>query len=205
MPTLEKNSVLKDYRKDPWVNSKVKIRDSTLHGKGMFAKEPIFKGEIVAIWGGNYISKEEMEAIKRINNPDLKIQQIEEDVFEVWTKETTGNDPTYFHNHSCDPNTWMEDEVTISAMRGINAGEELTIDYAVFEMKEGYVITDNCACGSNSCRKKITGSDWRLPRLQERYKGHFSPLIKRRIANLNRNKDPSNGRYLCHNLDLSLT
>jgi hypothetical protein len=37
-------------------------------------------------------------------------------------------------------------------------------------------------CGSPLCRRLITGADWRLPTLQERYCGHFSPFINRRLG-----------------------
>ncbi len=171
----------KEYRKEPWMNPKVEIRSSPIHGKGMFAKAPIDKGEIVAIWGGNYVSKESAEEATK--NPNNRVQQIVEDVFEVFLYEHRGDDPTYLHNHSCDPNTWMEDEVTFSARRNIKEHEELTIDYAMFETKEDYIIIEKCVCGSSNCRGRITGKDWRLPVLQKRYGRHFSPLIDRRVAN----------------------
>jgi uncharacterized protein len=179
---------VKNYRKKPWLNPKVEIRASRIDGKGMFAKESIAQCEIIAIWGGSYVSKNEAEQAK-IDNPDVYIQQIEDDVFEVWTKEKSRkhgeSDPTHFHNHSCNPNTWMEDEVTISAMRNIDANEELTIDYAMFETKEEYVMMESCMCGSSNCRKRVTGSDWKMRELQNRYVNHFSPIINRRIADSN--------------------
>ena len=172
----------KEYRKKPWMSPKVKIGSSPIHGKGMFANARIDKVEVVAIWGGNYVGKESAEeAAKNANNG---IQQIDEDVFEVFSYEHRGDDPTYFHNHSCEPNTWMEDEVTLSARHNIKEHEELTIDYAMFETKEDYVIIEKCVCGSSNCRGRITGKDWRLPELQKRYCRHFSPLINRRIANV---------------------
>jgi SET domain-containing protein len=159
---------------------KVEIRTSSLHGKGMFAVSTISKGEIVAIWGGNYVSKEVAEQARKTNR-ELRVQQIDDEVFEVFSKEEAGYDPTYFHNHSCDPNTWMDDEVTISAKRDIASGEELTIDYAMFEGKDEYVAIQKCECGSPRCRGKITGGDWRLANLQDAYRNHFSPMLNRRI------------------------
>ncbi len=76
----------------------------------------------------------------------------------------------------------MEDEITISAMRDISPGEELTIDYAMFEIKKDRIQIEICACLSPNCRKVITGNDWRLPELQERYRAHFTPIINRKIA-----------------------
>jgi hypothetical protein len=41
-----------------------------------------------------------------------------------------------------------------------------------------------CHCGTDHCRKMITGNDWKLPELQRRYKGFFSPYLQRRIDRL---------------------
>jgi uncharacterized protein len=37
----------------------------------------------------------------------------------------------------------------------------------------------------------VTGDDWRNPLLWERYGGHFSPYLLRRIAALQREKAPA--------------
>lgn len=37
-----------------FISNKIEIRDSDIHGKGMFAKEDIKKGEIVYIKGAIY-------------------------------------------------------------------------------------------------------------------------------------------------------
>ena len=94
-------------------------------------------------------------------------------------------DLTNFINHSCDPNVWMQDEVTLEARRDSAIGEELTIDYAMFEGSEDWVSPWACRCGSACCRGKFTGQDWRRKDLQERYRDHFSPFINKRIRRLN--------------------
>lgn len=76
----------------------------------------------------------------------------------------------------------MEGAFTIVAKRDVEAGEELTIDYALWEADENYISSWECNCGSSRCRKRVTGNDWRLAELQERYKGHFTPLINKRIG-----------------------
>ena len=172
--------MIRHYRRKPWLNPKVEVRSSPIHGKGMFAIARILQGEIVAIWGGNYASKEKAE--KQIGKSGKRVQQIDDNVFEIFDFESRGDDPTYFHNHSCDPNTWMNDEVTITARRLVEPNEEVTIDYAMFEADESHIGVAICGCGSSLCRGRITGKDWRLPELQQRYRDHFSPIIKRRIA-----------------------
>ena len=84
-------------------------------------------------------------------------------------------------NHSCDPNVWMNDEVTLVAMRDITAGEELTADYAMWSTDPSWTLPTPCGCGSRPCRRTVTGSDWKLKDLQERYRRHFSPYINDRI------------------------
>ena len=82
-------------------------------------------------------------------------------------------------NHSCDPNVWMLDQVTLVTRREIEPGGELTADYALWEADEGWVGRWECRCGASRCRGRVTGQDWRSRELQERYRGHFSPFIER--------------------------
>ena len=141
-------------------------------------KEKINKGEVVIIWGGNFVSKETAHKEK---DKGKALQQIDEDVCEVFDYETRNEDASYNHNHSCDPNTCMKDEVTIIARRDIASNEELTIDYAMFMLDENYQMPTECKCGTKKCRKTITGKDWRLAEIQNRYKNEFSPAVKKRI------------------------
>ncbi|MBV9279409.1 MAG: SET domain-containing protein-lysine N-methyltransferase [Chloroflexi bacterium] len=93
------------------------------------------------------------------------------------------DDPAQFGNHSCEPNLWMADEITVVARRAIEPGEELTIDYALMTV---VTWTMECRCGTRCCRGLITGDDWRLPELRRRYRGRFSPFINDRIRRLER-------------------
>jgi hypothetical protein len=91
-------------------------------------------------------------------------------------------------NHSCDPNVWMSDEVTLIARRDIAAGEELTVDYALFELDESWSGPWRCQCGTPLCRGGFTGREWKDPVLQGRYVGHWHPVIEARIAGRSRGK-----------------
>ena len=84
-------------------------------------------------------------------------------------------------NHSCDSSTWMADEATLVARHDIEAGEEATVDYALFTTQSTWMLDTRCRCGSPYCRRIITGDDWRRKEVQERYRNHFSPFINRRI------------------------
>jgi len=184
---------MKKYRKRSWIDPRIEIKSSPLHGKGMFAAAPIKEGEVAVIWGllKTYTNREDAEkaaANGRAKGKSIYIEQIDEDLFSV---EERGDDPSYFMNHSCDPNLWMKDEVTLIARRDIKRDEELTLDYALAEPDEDFVASWKCACGCPLCRKRYTGKDWRTLELQERYHDHFTPLIKRRIAKLKEQKAPT--------------
>jgi SET domain-containing protein len=153
----------------------------------MFALEPIEKNEVVVIWGGLLFTKEEIRAGKAKRG---SISAIDENLYLAEDKDGP-SDPADFMNHSCDPNVWMKDEVTLVARCRIEPSEELTADYAMWEAGEDYVMPWKCACGSSLCRKTITGRDWRLRELQERYGNHFSPFINRRIKQLGNNEAAS--------------
>jgi uncharacterized protein len=167
----------KTYRDQDWISSKVEIRPSAIHGKGMFAVTALVRDEVVVVWGGTFVGRDDAEKARLAGKA---VQQIEEGVFEVFDRDQPG--PSYYHNHSCEPNTGMEDEVTIVALRTIRPGEELTVDYAMFEANEDCVMPWECRCGAPKCRKRITGRDWRSRELQARYGRHFSPILLRRIA-----------------------
>jgi hypothetical protein len=162
-----------------WLNPKIELRESPNRGKGMFAVESIKSGEKILIWGGMYVAKAEAEKAKSTGK---FVMQWDEDLYSI--EDGRGSDDTYFINHSCEPNTWMDDMFTIVAKRDISPGEEITVDYAVFEVDPTYASKWECKCGSSHCRKKVTGKDWMIPELQEKYKGHFLPIINRWISEL---------------------
>lgn len=166
--------------KEDWISPKVEIKEFPLGGRGMFAKEPIDEGEVVIRWGGtpeNVFAEEEIRAGKARKSSSI---EIEEGIYLAGEADVSAEDSDFL-NHSCNSNLWMGDAVTLVARRNIKEGEEVVADYALWQGDESWVADWDCKCGSPDCRKRVTGKDWRLPELQERYKGHFSPFINRRI------------------------
>jgi hypothetical protein len=165
---------MKNYLPETWFHPNLEQRESPVHGQGQFAIDWIREGETVMIWGGTIYTEEDFKQ-GRIKGP-ISYSFVEEDILMVAPPD--GRD--YYINHSCDPNLWMADNVTVTARRDIAPGEEIRGDYAVWEAEPEYTLGP-CNCGSPLCRTTITGNDWMLPELQERYKGHFLPFINRRI------------------------
>ncbi len=144
----------------------------------MVAAQPIPEGKVVVIIGGTVLTTAQFQEFT-VTATRYNAVQIGEDAHLVDLPTAPGG-----MNHSCDSNLWMRDEVTVVARCAIAAGEELTIDYALQSGLVVDVLGEPCHCGSPTCRGVITGSDWQLKELQERYQGHFSPFLNERIRSI---------------------
>jgi SET domain-containing protein len=164
------------YLPETWFDPRVMIAPSPIHGSGMFTTAPIRAGETVLVWGGTLYTRNDLEAGLVPHGTSYSF--VQEDRLLV----APGDGMDYFINHSCDPTVWMVGEVTVVARRDLAAGEEITGDYMVWESDPAFII-DPCTCGAEVCRGRITGEDWRLPVLQDRYAGHVLPYIARRFSN----------------------
>lgn len=160
-----------------YLNPKCEARDHPGGGCGVFALEKIIKNELVSMWGGKIVQKEKLDAaMPRFTQ---RVLQVDEDLFLVTAEEKEPND---CFNHSCEPNLGFFGQIGLAAMRDVEAGEELTFDYA---MSDGEPYDEfECACGSRNCRGKVTGRDWQLPELWKKYERYFSPYLARRIKAL---------------------
>ena len=152
----------------------------------MYAREAFQEGETICVVGGMVIRESEFKVFQASHSRYNAIQ-IDENLHLVEQPEITKTLKGSM-NHSCDSNVWMQDEVTLVARRSIAAGEEITVDYALFTTRPGWVLDHPCQCGSPHCRGHITGNDWKSKAVQERYRNHFSPFINRRIEKLSGNK-----------------
>ncbi len=172
------------WRETSWYDPRVAIRPSGIQGGGMYALAPIHAGETVAIIGGTPMTDAEFAAY-RSTVERYNASQIGENLHLVDLVQTPDQVEGSL-NHSCDSNLWMDDEVTIAARRDIAAGEELTLDYALVTSDPNWRLDRPCQCGSPVCRQIVTGDDWRLPNVRQRYAGHFAPFLNTRINTLNR-------------------
>lgn len=173
----------RSYLLRTWVNPKLKAGKSKIHADGVFANEKISGGEKVMEFGGELISK--TEAVSG-NYRSRSVWIVDTDRYLALPKSDIKESLDENINHSCDANTWLVDEVTIVAKRNIEAGEEITLDQGTWNFEDSS-YTDNkesCSCGEKDCRKVLTKNDWKISSVQERYSGHFHPMIQEMI-NLN--------------------
>jgi len=164
--------------KTAYLSPKLEDRRHPKHGEwAVFAREALQPGELVAVWSGFIVSAARLETLPA--EMQKHTLQVEEDAFLV---TSVPDEPADYINHSCNPNVGLSGQITLVAMRDIEPGEEICFDYA---MSDGSPYDEfECACGTPNCRGRITGNDWRLPKLWERYIGYFSPYLQRRIEAL---------------------
>jgi len=159
-----------------YLSSKAAVRASSIQGRGLFASEAISKGEIVCVKGGHIFNRRTLEHLTESLGP-AEIQ-IAEDLFIGPVEESQREGSMIFSNHCCEPNIGVQGQIVFVALRDIEAGEELTHDWATTD-DDSYEM--ECNCGAKTCRKVITGQDWRRKDLQEKYAGYMSWYLREKI------------------------
>lgn len=137
---------------------KLVVRRSGVHGKGVFAAQPLRAGERLLEYKGQRISWK--EAVRRHpHNPDEPNHTFYFALEDgrVIDGNVDGNSARWI-NHSCAPNCEAEEiegRVFIQALRDIPADQELFYDYGLViderqtkKLKKEYA----CHCGARKCR-----------------------------------------------------
>ena len=136
----------------------------------------IRRGEIVAVKGGHILDRRALG--RSPARAEASYIQIDDDFYigAVTRAEVPRN--KLFINHSCEPNVGLRGQISFVALRDVAAGEELTYDWA---MEEHSRARTRCTCGTSSCRKILTGQDWKIAALRRRYRGYFSAYLTAKI------------------------
>lgn len=155
-----------------------RAHSSYIHGTGLIATDSIQMGEI--IWRRD--AQMQTFSLHEIQT----WTQTEQDTFfwfafqcDAETFIYTLDDDGYM-NHSCNPNTWWQDDETLIARRDIAAGEEVTYDYASTEISVPYRM--DCRCKSPNCRGVVTHEDYLNPNWQAFYGAHIPQFVQKAIA-----------------------
>ena len=136
----------------------IQVRDSEVHGRGVFATRRIEKGERIIEYLGERVSHDEADRryeMKDENDSHTFLFIVDSKT--VIDAGTDGNDARFF-NHSCDPNCESVVEkrrVFIEALRAIEPGEEMTYDYQIYRDHDDPENIDEvfaCRCGFANCR-----------------------------------------------------
>jgi len=135
-----------------------KVRNSRIHGRGVFAARRIRKGTRIMEYLGDRISHAAADARYEDHDPnDNHTFLFIVDKNTVIDAGVGGNEARYI-NHSCDGNcesVIQKSRVYIEAVRTIQPGEELGYDYEIGREPDDPPNVDEifaCRCGSPKCR-----------------------------------------------------
>ncbi len=93
----------------------VVVRESPIHGKGVFAKESIGEGTVIGVYEGPEVERDGAYVLW-VECDDGSFYGIE------------GRNELRYLNHSSSPNADFDDE-ELSAVRAIAPGDEITLHY----------------------------------------------------------------------------
>lgn len=125
---------------------KLLVQQSRINNKGIFAAEPIKKGERITFIAGKREKK-----ISKTKNEALSIPNWFGVGRAIWIDP--GDTIFRYLNHSCDPNAAIIGTKTLVAMQDIKRGEEVSIDYSMTDADPLWEMS--CSCGAVSCRNVI--------------------------------------------------
>jgi SET domain-containing protein len=140
---------------------RIQVRRSGVHGRGVFALQPIAAGSRIIEYKGEVIAWP--EALRRHPHDPAQPNHtfyFHVDDGHVIDANVDGNAARWI-NHACDPNCEAEEvegRVFIQALRDLQPGEELFYDYGLViderytpKLKKDYA----CRCGSPNCRQTM--------------------------------------------------
>ncbi len=139
---------------------RIVIRNSRVHGRGVYAARKLKTGERIIEYRGERITWKEADR-RPSSDPDDPNHTF---FFSLSDGKTVidaavGGNAARWINHSCEPNCETEEtddgRVFIEALRDIRSGEELNYDYGLI-IDERITPTlkkqHECRCGSKQCR-----------------------------------------------------
>lgn len=139
------------------------VRNSGIHGRGVFAARRIRKGTRIVEYAGERISNK--EADRRYD--DTRMKRHHTFLFTLDSKTVidgaigTGGGDASFINHSCEPNceaVITGKKIFIHAVHTIEPGTELAYDYKYERTGKDHAKLEKfyvCKCGAPNCRGSI--------------------------------------------------
>jgi len=147
------------------------IRRSQIHADGVYTTTPIKRRTTIAEYTGPRLVHAAADAIYE-HSPRTYLFGLEDGV-----RVVDGDGIAAFINHSCDPNCEsdvIDEKVVIRALRNIDAGEELSYDYCLYDGDPDDLAL--CHCTAKNCR----GSMYSEEEIEKRNKSKRKSASKTR-------------------------
>lgn len=133
------------------------VKESPIHGRGVFAREDIPPGTRIIEYTGEHISSDESARRQEAGGGPVNHTFFFSLADGSLIDGGSGGNDSRWINHSCEPNceAYEEDgKVCIYSLHHIDAGEELNYNYAlIYEARHTPAIKRAfaCYCGTPSC------------------------------------------------------
>lgn len=156
-------------------------------GEGVFAARDIRRGDYIFHVDLNVFEKYSPEALELAVAADPKLNGDHAN-YVGHGKYVIEETPAAYMNHSCEPNCAFKMKsiavYDVIARRDISEGEELTHDYTACSVDQfagqGFWLLA-CQCGSENCRKQVTGDFFEMPEAwQRQYYPYLPPSTRRK-------------------------
>lgn len=130
----------------------LKIRNSRIYGRGCFTLSPLKARRKIATFAGELVRGKRRIAARILQQQERGVIKVIELHDALAIDGDVGGDATAHINHSCSPNAFMRvvpgERVAFFALRDIEAGEEITMDYRDPDHPKV------CECGAEQCRSR---------------------------------------------------
>jgi SET domain-containing protein len=125
----------------------LEVKKSNIYGRGCFARKHFPARKKIALYAGELVRGRRRIRARQNQQNAIKVINLNEDTA---IDGAVGGNATAYINHSCAPNAFMRvvpgDRVAFFALRDIQPGEEITMNYRDPDHPEV------CKCGAQNCR-----------------------------------------------------
>lgn len=151
-----------------WLTKAIYVAPSAIDKVGIFSAHRLRSGDTVFCVIGQYVRNGFSVEFAQMGPNWIGISK------ELWLDPDLTN-PMTFMNHACEPNSIVTEGLRVIALKDIEAGEEIVMDYSTTEIDPFWKM--DCHCNKPSCRKVIEAFQFLPATLRQRYQGLILPSL----------------------------
>lgn len=159
-----------------WISDSIEACALDGIGNALKVVREIKKDDLVVCYGGIIVDLQELRSMDE--DRQMYTIQINEELYLSAVPGVELGIGEYL-NHSCEPSCGFSSEINLVAIRDLNPGDFITVDYAT--CNSSFPSNMECLCGATKCRGIIKENDWELEEVQSRLLDYYQPYLRRRI------------------------
>ncbi|TGK01772.1 S-adenosylmethionine decarboxylase [Leptospira langatensis] len=125
--SLRTQDKLKIVNRFSYLRNSIDINTTDKGEPFVYTKERIPAGEVVAVWGGKAVHKDELTGLSGLSTP----HRVHRDFYLVSPLHDDGVDTVHYIRQSSDANCGFQGDITLVALKDIEAGQEVTFHPAM--------------------------------------------------------------------------